>query len=87
MPRLSSDLVEILVAVLEGRLSDSAIEWSSDACVGVAMASGGYPGSYETGFPISGLDRAGETGEVFHAGTRLAEGWNAGSCDGGGAAS
>ena len=73
MPRLSSDLVEILVAVLEGRLSDSAIEWSGDACVGVVMASGGYPGSYETGFPISGLSQAQETAEVFHAGARSSD--------------
>ena len=84
MPRLSSDLVEILAAALEGRLSETPIEWSSDACVGVAMASGGYPGSYETGFPISGLDRAGETGEVFHAGTRLAEDGTPGAVTAGG---
>ena len=70
IPRLSSDLAGILVAVLEGRLSETAIEWSSDACVGVVMAPGGYPGNYETGFPISGLSQARETTEVFHAGTR-----------------
>ena len=71
MPRLSSDLAEILVAVLEGKLSETTTKWSSDACVGVAAASGGYPASYETGFAISGLSQAAETAEVFHAGTRL----------------
>ena len=70
IPRLSSDLVEILLSVLEGRLSETPIEWSDDACVGVVMASGGYPASYETGFAISGIPQARETAEVFHAGTR-----------------
>ena len=70
LPRLSSDLAEILVAVLDGKLSETTTEWSSDACVGVAVASGGYPASYETGFAISGLSQARETAEVFHAGTR-----------------
>ena len=73
IPRMSSDLAEILVAVLDGKLSETTIRWSSDACVGVAVASGGYPASYETGFVISGLSQAQETAEVFHAGTRPAE--------------
>ncbi len=73
LPRLSSDLAKILVAVVDGRLSETTIEWSSDACVGVAVASGGYPAGYETGFPISGLSQAGETAQVFHAATRLAD--------------
>ncbi|NOQ17802.1 MAG: phosphoribosylamine--glycine ligase, partial [Dehalococcoidales bacterium] len=42
-----------------------------DACVGVVMASGGYPGSYQTGFPISGLDNLDKDIMVFHAGTRV----------------
>ncbi len=47
------------------------IEWSENACVGVVMASGGYPGSHKTGFPISGLDSADKDIPVFHAGTKL----------------
>ena len=70
LPRLKTDLVEILLAVANGMLSKTSIEWSEDACVGVAMASGGYPGTYETGVPISGLAEAGARGLVFHAGTR-----------------
>ncbi|MBI2856034.1 MAG: phosphoribosylamine--glycine ligase [Chloroflexi bacterium] len=74
LPRLSSDLLEVLMAVVEGRISETSIEWSDDACVGVVMASGGYPGYYEIGFPISGLDQAEERALVFHAGTRPLEG-------------
>ena len=73
LPRLSSDLAEILASVLENKLSETPILWSGDACVAVAVASGGYPGSYETGFAITGLSQAQETSEVFHAGTRLAD--------------
>ena len=73
IPRLSSELVEIIVATLEGKLSETAIEWTNDACVGVAMVSGGYPATYETGFAISGISQAKEAALVFHAGTRLAD--------------
>ena len=74
LPRLSSDLLQILLAVVEGRLDKTPIEWSHEACVGVVMASGGYPGSYETGFPIAGLAQAQSRGLVFHGGTRVAGG-------------
>jgi phosphoribosylamine--glycine ligase len=67
---LTTDLVEILLAVVEGRLSKTSIEWSTEACVGVVMASGGYPGEYSTGFPISGLAQAEKSVLVFQAGTR-----------------
>ena len=73
IPRLSTDLVEILVATLEGKLNETAIEWTNDASVGVAMASGGYPATYETGFAISGISQAQESALVFHAGTRTAD--------------
>jgi phosphoribosylamine--glycine ligase len=49
------------------------VEWNNDACVGVVMASGGYPGNYKTGFPITGLDKLNEEIMVFHAGTKLGE--------------
>ena len=74
LPLLKSDLVEIMLAVLDERLDKTQIEWSDEACVGVVMASGGYPGSYKTGFPIKGLDKVDDDILVFHAGTRESEG-------------
>jgi phosphoribosylamine--glycine ligase len=70
VPRLKTDLVDIMLAVVEGKLDKAGIEWSDEACVGVVMASGGYPGSYKTGFPITGLDKLDEDILVFHAGTK-----------------
>ncbi len=74
LPLLKTDLVDVLTAVAEGRLDRVNIEWSSQACVGVVMASGGYPGSYKTGFPIHGLDSVDKDVLVFHAGTRPGSG-------------
>ncbi|HUU63532.1 MAG TPA: phosphoribosylamine--glycine ligase [Dehalococcoidia bacterium] len=74
LPLLKSDLVEIMLAVLDERLDKTQIEWRDEACVGVVMASGGYPGSYKTGFPIRGLDKVEDDILVFHAGTRESEG-------------
>ena len=71
LPRLETDLAEIALAVIEGRLDKQKIEWSKKACVGVVMASGGYPGHYETGFPITGLGDMDKDVMVFHAGTKL----------------
>ncbi len=73
LPRLKTDLVDILLAVLNAELDRLTIEWSPDACVGVVMASQGYPGNYKTGFPISGLDGVDRNILVFHAGTRFGE--------------
>ena len=70
LPLLKTDLVDILMAVVQGNLDGLNIEWSSEACVGVVMASGGYPGSYETGFPIQGIDSVDKDVLVFHAGTK-----------------
>jgi phosphoribosylamine--glycine ligase len=69
--RLESDLVEALEASIEGRVSDGDFKWSQDASVCVVVASGGYPGTFEVGKKISGLDEAaGIDGvKVFHAGT------------------
>jgi phosphoribosylamine--glycine ligase len=58
------------MAVVQGNLDRLKIEWSRQACVGVVMASGGYPGSYKTGFRIRGLDSVDKDVLVFHAGTR-----------------
>jgi len=70
MPRLESDLVEIMLAVIEGRLDEIKVEWSDEACIAVVVASGGYPGSYKTGIPITGLDTVDKDILVFHAGTK-----------------
>jgi phosphoribosylamine--glycine ligase len=74
LPLLESDLAEVMLAVIEGRLDKAKIKWSKKACVGVVMASGGYPGSYKTGFPITGLNDVDEDIMVFHAGTKMADG-------------
>ena len=71
LPRLQTDLVDVILAIIGGNLGQLEIEYSQDACVGVVVASGGYPGSYKTGFPITGLDSLEEGIMVFHAGTKL----------------
>jgi len=70
LPLLKTDLIDIMLAVINGTLKQINIEWSEKACVGVVMASGGYPGKYKTGFPISGLDSLDKDIQVFHAGTK-----------------
>jgi phosphoribosylamine--glycine ligase len=70
LPRLKTDLVDIMISVVENRLDQVKIEWQDNACVGVVMASGGYPGSYKTGFPVTGLDDVDKDIMVFHAGTK-----------------
>jgi phosphoribosylamine--glycine ligase len=70
LPRLRTDLVEILMAVANRTLNKTSIAWDTETCVGVTMASGGYPGSYATGIPISGLSQAESHSLVFHGGTR-----------------
>jgi phosphoribosylamine--glycine ligase len=74
--RLESDLLEAVEAVIEGRVSDGVFRWTKDASCCVVMASGGYPGSFVSGKPISGLERAAEMKnvKVFHAGTSAHEG-------------
>src|SRR5262249_35535583 len=57
--RLDSDLVDICERVASGRIANSDIKWSDDSSVCVVAASGGYPGPFESGKPISGLDDAG----------------------------
>ncbi len=71
LPRLKSDLVEVMLSVLDCSLRDSALEWAGDACVGVVMASGGYPGEHRMGYPIEGLDKIDEDVMVFHGGAKL----------------
>ncbi len=72
LPRLKSDLVELLEATADGDISGVKLNWDERECVSVVMASGGYPGGYEKGKEITGLkDAADEGAIVFHAGTRL----------------
>lgn len=73
LPRLKTDLVDIILASLNGRLNEIDIAWSDEAAVCVILASEGYPGSYAKGLPIEGLDRAGDA-LVFHAGTAVKDG-------------
>ncbi len=73
--RLESDLVRLCLDAFEDRLGETAVEWDPRAAVGVVVASGGYPGEYEKGKVIRGLDEAdGPACKVFHAGTRVADG-------------
>lgn len=76
LPRLKTDLVDIVNAVIDGTLDRLQIQWSEQACACVVLASGGYPGSYEKGKPITGLDEQGqlEGVTVYHAGTALQDG-------------
>lgn len=74
LPRLKTDLVDVFNAVVDERLEEIKIEWAQEAAVCVIAASGGYPQKYETGYPISGLRQAEESGIVFHAGTKLKDG-------------
>jgi len=74
--RLESDLIDAMEAAIDGRASDGDFKWSSDAAVCVVLASGGYPGTYENGKKILGLEEADamEGVKVFHAGTTRRDG-------------
>jgi len=74
--RLESDLVDALEASIQGRVSEGDFKWSQDASVCVVMSSGGYPGTYEVGKRIDGLEEAGAVAgvKVFHAGTSKRDG-------------
>ena len=72
LPRLESDLFDAMVATADGTLGQTRLTWTEDAAVCVVMASGGYPGSYEKGHVITGIDDAEALGAtVFHAGTSI----------------
>ena len=69
------DFADILLAAARGSLGSAQFSWKQQSTACVVMASGGYPGSYPRGIPITGLEQAEETGaKVFHAGTLLREG-------------
>lgn len=72
LPRMKSDLLPLLEATIDGTIDQCAIEWDTRAAATVVLASAGYPGKYETGKPISGLEEAAKLEDVriFHAGTK-----------------
>jgi phosphoribosylamine--glycine ligase len=76
LPRLETDLLEIFLAIMEERLSEIILKWKDDAAVCVVLASGGYPISYQKGYPITGLGTFSGRDDlmVFHAGTRKVDG-------------
>jgi phosphoribosylamine--glycine ligase len=71
--RLKSDLVPLLLQCAQGKLTDAGMEIDPRPTVCIVMASGGYPGAYTKGFPISGIEEAESQGgvQVFHAGTAM----------------
>jgi phosphoribosylamine--glycine ligase len=76
LPRMKSDLLPVLEATIDGKIDNYSIEWEQRPAVTVVLASGGYPGKYETGKSISGLDEAAKLDglQIFHAGTRQLSG-------------
>ena len=76
LPRLKTDFVDIVEAVIDEKLSQLDIEWTNEATACVVMASGGYPLSYKKGIEITGLDENGQVqgATVFHAGTKFENG-------------
>ena len=71
MMRLLSDLPELCLAAIAGRLHEKQAQWDPRAALGVVMAAGGYPADYRQGDPIAGLQAVDEACKVFHAGTRI----------------
>ena len=70
---LDSDLMELFLACRSGTLDQVDVRWKDGASCCLVLASGGYPNSYEKGYPITGLEEAGRTATVFHAGTKLGQ--------------
>ena len=72
MCRLKGDLLQIMIATCEGKLDQIDLNWDPRVCCGVVLASGGYPGDYEKGKPITGIEDAERDPDVkvFHAGTK-----------------
>ena len=71
MMRLQSDLIDLCMAAMNGKLDQHTASWDPRPAVGVVMAAGGYPGSYDKGDPIEGLNQAQKDSYVFQAGTAL----------------
>lgn len=73
LPKLNSDLADLMLKTTEGKLNQVSLEWDERFCLCVVLASGGYPGSYEKGKEIKGLDKLNNLEDVFifHSGTKL----------------
>ena len=76
LPRMKSDLMPLLEATIDGKIDNYSIEWEQRPAVTVVLSAGGYPGKYETGRGISGLDEAAKLDglQIFHAGTKQLNG-------------
>jgi phosphoribosylamine--glycine ligase len=76
LPRLKSDLLEVFLDMADHRLASSRVEWSGEVTATVVLVASGYPGKYESGKRIEGLDEAGRIDgvRVYHAGTRQQDG-------------
>ena len=74
LPRLETDLLDIMMASINGTLDQVKIAWSGDACVGVVLASGGYPGEYQAGHVISVSDRLEQGIDIYYAGAKQVDG-------------
>jgi phosphoribosylamine--glycine ligase len=71
--RMQSDIVPLFEACIDGNLDQQDVVWKDQSAVCVVLAAKGYPGKYEKGNVIHGLDKAGELAQVFHAGTKLSD--------------
>lgn len=69
--RVKEGLLDALIASAKGELGDAQIIWKNEPTVCVVLTSGGYPKSYKSGYPITGLDKIGNDAKIFHAGTKL----------------
>ena len=70
LPLMETDLLDVVDAIIDQKLADLPIRWYAGCSCCLVLASGGYPGSYQTGYPITGLDRLPDDCLAFHAGTR-----------------
>ncbi|HPB78596.1 MAG TPA: phosphoribosylamine--glycine ligase [Sedimentibacter sp.] len=71
LPRLKSDLIDLMLKCIEGNLSEDDLQWEDNKCVTVILASGGYPESYKKGKEITGLNEVDDDIIIFHGGTKL----------------
>lgn len=74
LPRLENDLIDVIESVLDGNLRNLQLRWENNYVVGVVIASGGYPGNYQTGYMVETPQEASTTGMIFHAGTQYHDG-------------
>lgn len=71
LPRLKSDLAEIMLKCIDGELTEKDLQWENEKCVTVVLASGGYPQSYEKYKEITGLNSVDKDIVIFHGGTKI----------------